>query len=117
MKNTTTTVAMSLFAIFGSYQAPTYAFNITQNNNPNYLLSNLLGDTTGLSNFEIELIGDGRAFGTFENDPFNLASGVVLSTGRVTDLVGTNEEDGLNFLGSDLNKDFGEPGQSEIPYL
>jgi hypothetical protein len=57
-----------------------------------------LGDTTGLSNTRVSEIdgplGDGRAYGTFENDPFGLQSGIVLSTGKVEDLVGPNSDDG-----------------------
>ena len=92
--------------------SPAKAFTITQENNPSTLLSNLLGDTTGLSNFEVQPIGDGRAFGIFEGDPFNLDSGVVLSTGRVTDLVGENTEDGgFTIKSNDLSTDFGASGE------
>ena len=89
------------------------AFTITQNNIPADLLSNLLGKTTGLSNFNITLIGDGRAFGTFQDDPFGLTSGIVLSTGKVTDLPGENTVDG-GFSPStrDLSTDFGFSGSS-----
>src|SRR4028118_1293270 len=70
------------------------AFTITQNNLGIQLLNNLLGNTAGLSNFSVRLTGDGRAFGTFSDDPFGLGSGVVLSTGKVADLAGTNAADG-----------------------
>lgn len=70
------------------------AFTVTQNNLGTQLLNNLLGSTAGLSNFSVRLTGDGRAFGTFSDDPFGLQSGVVLSTGKVTDLAGTNVSDG-----------------------
>lgn len=87
-------------------------FDLTQNNNSQQLLENLLGDRTGLSNFKIGLVGDGRAFGTFKNDPFSLGSGVAISTGRVTDLDDSNSEDG-GFTQSgrqDLSQDFAEAG-------
>lgn len=87
-------------------------FELTQNNNSEQLLKNLLGDTVGLSNFEIELIGDGRAFGTFKNDAFGLGSGVAISTGRVIDLAGPNSEDGgfIQSNNQDLSQDFAEAG-------
>ena len=71
-------------------------FEIQQNNDTTQLLTALtaLGNTTGLSNFEVESTGDGRAFGTFQNDPFGLGAGIVLSTGKVEDLVGQNTSDG-----------------------
>lgn len=40
------------------------------------------------------LEGDARAFGIFDGDPFGLGQGIVLSTGQVEDLDGTNEIDG-----------------------
>lgn len=69
-------------------------FSVTQTNDASTLLSTLLGDTAGLSEFSIKLVGDRRAFGTFQNDPFGLGSGVVLSTGRVQDLASGNTADG-----------------------
>lgn len=71
-------------------------FEVQQNNDTTQLLTALtaLGNTTGLSNFEVESTGDGRAFGTFQNDPFGLGAGIVLSTGKVEDLVGQNTSDG-----------------------
>ncbi len=68
------------------------SFTATQENDPNTLISKLLGNTTGLdtSSFQVQTIGNAQAFGTFQNDPFNLKSGVVLSTGKVTDLPGIN---------------------------
>jgi hypothetical protein len=69
------------------------AFTVTPTQNENSLLSTLLGETTGLSNFAISLSGDPRAFGMFANDPFGLQTGVVLSTGQVADLPGENTLD------------------------
>jgi hypothetical protein len=56
-------------------------FSTQQNNDFEQILKALLGDTTGLSNTRVSEIddplGDGRAYGTFENDPFGLQSGIV----------------------------------------
>jgi hypothetical protein len=74
---------------------PTHAasLTVTQNNNPTTLINALLGDTTGLdtTSFTVQTTGNAQAFGTFQQDPFGLASGVVLSTGRVTDIPGINK--------------------------
>lgn len=70
------------------------AFEVKQNNIANELLKSLLGDTSGLSNPKIKLTGDARAFGTFQEDPFGLESGIVLSTGNVEELPGQNTSDG-----------------------
>jgi hypothetical protein len=74
-----------------SSQAAT--FITTQKNDPTSLINALLGDTTGLdvSSFNVQTSGNAQAFGTFEKDPFGLASGIVLSTGKVTDLPGINK--------------------------
>jgi len=69
------------------------SFTATQENDPNTLINQLLGDTTGLdtSSFQVQTIGNAQAFGTFQNGPFNLTSGIVLSTGKVIDLPSENE--------------------------
>ena len=76
----------------------------------------LFGDTTGLEILDTQLTGDARAFGTFAYDPFGLGSGIVLSTGKVTDLVAENLENGgvkttqnltLHFDKLEDNGDFG----------
>lgn len=90
--NVVTFLAASTALTFISHTTPTFAFTIHQNNNGGQLLRNLLGDTTGLSNFSIRLTGDARAFGTFQDDPFGLQSGIVLSTGRVSELPCTGNE-------------------------
>jgi hypothetical protein len=111
LRQTTTLLAVGITAVFSLHEAPAEAFTITQNNNRNQLLNSLLGDTSGLSNFNIRLIGDGRAFGTFTDDPFALQSGIVLSTGRVIDIAGTNTVDGGFFPSSqDLSTDFSPNG-------
>jgi len=96
----TLTTAMSLLA------APAMAFSVGATNNIETLKNNFLGtNTAGLSNFSLSITGDARAFGIFNDDPFGLTSGVVLSTGKVTDIPGEN-------LGRDgnLSTDFGASG-------
>ena len=74
------------------------SFSITQDNDYQKLLETLIGDDDGISNIRISETnrpkGDGSAYGTFTNDPFGLQSGIVLSTGNVEDLAGSNLEDG-----------------------
>lgn len=69
-------------------------FTVTQQHNAAVLVDTLLGDIRGLTITQVQSTGDARAFGTFHYDPFGLGSGIVLSTGRVQDLVGQNQEDG-----------------------
>jgi hypothetical protein len=91
----TLTTAMSFLA------APAMAFSVAATNNIETLKNNLLGTNTGgLSNFSLSITGDAGAFGIFTDDPFGLTSGVVMSTGKVTDLPGPNVDDG------DLGTDF-----------
>jgi hypothetical protein len=96
----TLTTAMSLLA------APAMAFSVVATNNIETLKNNLLGtNTAGLSNFSLSITGDARAFGIFTDDPFGLTSGVVLSTGKVTDIPGENRGDSGN-----LSTDFSASG-------
>jgi hypothetical protein len=91
----TLTTAMSFLA------APAMAFSVGATNNIETLKNNLLGtNTAGLSNFSLSIIGEANAFGIFTNDPLGLSSGVVLSTGNVTDIPGPNQDD------SNLSTDF-----------
>ena len=69
-------------------------FEITQNNIPSELLKKLQGDTAGLTFKSIKFTGSPEAVGVFQNDPFGLGSGIVLSTGKVEDLPGQNSLDG-----------------------
>ena len=81
----TLTTAMSFLA------APAMAFSVGQTSNLETLKNNLLGtDTAGLSDFSLSITGNEQAFGIFTDDPFGLGSGMVMSTGRVTDLPGFN---------------------------
>ena len=99
----TLTTAMSLLA------APAMAFSVGATNNIQTLKNNLLGNNTdGLSNFSLSVKGNELAFGLFNDDPFGLRSGVVISTGKVTDIPGKNlKSDGS----SDLSTDFGPVGE------
>jgi hypothetical protein len=113
---TITSFTLAIAAVFSIYETPARAFTLTQNNNGSDLFNNFLqGDTTGLSDFNVKLIGDGRAFGVFQDDPFLLQSGVVLSTGRVTDIDEQNTVDGgfSPTLTNDLSNDFGHPGSED----
>jgi hypothetical protein len=95
----TLTTAMSLLA------APAMAFSVGATNNILTLKNNLLGsNTAGLSNFSLSITGNEQAFGIFTDDPFGLTSGVVMSTGKVTDLPGPNVDD------DNLSTDFGLSG-------
>src|SRR5919202_985584 len=99
----TLTTAMSLLA------APAMAFSVGATNNIQTLKNNLLGtNTVGLSNFYLSITGNEEAFGLFTDDPFGLRSGVVLSTGKVTDIPGQNVESSDK---ADLSTDFGPVGE------
>jgi hypothetical protein len=100
----TLTTAMSLLA------APAIAFSVGATNNIETLKNNLLGtNTAGLSDFSVSITGDEEAFGIFTNDPFGLTSGVVLSTGKVTDIPGPNL---VSTSGNDLSRDFDPSGEA-----
>ncbi len=73
---------------------PAQPFKIASNLTDAQILSQLLGTTTGLSDIKLTVTGDKQAYGTFDNDPFNLGSGIVLSSGKVTDLSGANVSSG-----------------------
>ncbi len=97
----TLTTAMSLLA------APAMALSVGATNNIETLKNTLLGaNTGGLSNFSVSMTGNPAASGIFTNDPFGLISGVVLSTGKVTDIPGQNRKDNDFMGGSDLTTDF-----------
>jgi hypothetical protein len=103
----TLTTALSLLA------APAMAFSVEATNNIETLKNKLLGpNTDGLSNFSISITGNPLASGIFTNDPFGLSSGIVLSTGKVTDLPGQNRKDNENWGGSDASTDFWPSGEA-----
>jgi hypothetical protein len=103
----TLTTALSLLA------APAMALSVGATNDLETLKNKLLGaNTGGLSNFAISITGNANAFGIFTNDPFGLSSGVVLSTGKVTDIPGQNRKDNDFIGGSDLSTDFLPSGEA-----
>ena len=57
-------------------------------------LKTALGATSGITVLDVSVSGATEGSGKFENDPFGLGSGIVLSTGRASDLVGPNTNDG-----------------------
>lgn len=102
------TVITAIVAL-GMIEAPASAFTVTQNNNTSALLNALLGNTNGLSNFSTSITGNANAFGLFQNDPFGLNSGIVMSTGRVVNLPGVNSSSLYN---PDLSTNFLAPGDT-----
>lgn len=103
----------ALTAAASCLAAPAMAFSIAATNNTQTLRNQLLGkNTAGLSNFSISVTGNSAAFGTFSNDPFGLQSGIVLSTGRVTNIPGRNTKDNDKINGTDLSNDFGREGEA-----
>ncbi|MCU0547230.1 MAG: choice-of-anchor L domain-containing protein [Oscillatoriaceae cyanobacterium Prado104] len=103
----------ALTAAASCLAAPAMAFSIAATNNTETLRNQFLGKhTTGLSNFSISVTGNSAAFGTFSNDPFGLQSGIVLSTGRVTNIPGRNTKDNDKINGTDLSADFGREGEA-----
>jgi hypothetical protein len=77
------------------------ALTVAQESNTTTLLNNLLGSTSGLSNFTVTSTGNSSAFGTFNNDTvFSLGSGIVLSTGNAVDVVGPNNQGGATGAGN-----------------
>jgi len=108
------TLFLSLGVLILYPASPLRAFSITRSTSPEILTNSFFGDTSGLTFKDIEVNGDPRAFGIFQDDPFLLQSGVVLSTGNVEDAIGVNEIDGgiqPLFGGADLSTDLGEPGE------
>ena len=77
-------------------ESTTPAFTVTQDSNPQDLEAALVADAAAAGidpdSQSIKLSGNAAAFGTFSDDPFGLGSGIVLSTGKVTDIVGPNTD-------------------------
>ena len=84
---------------------------VTQTNDPGTLKSALFGASSPLSGGTLTTDGDARAFGTFAGDPFGLGSGIVLSTGKVVDLVGPNTVDGGPHAAQTLSLHFEKVGR------
>ena len=104
---------LTAIAALGMTEAPASAFGVTQNNNTSDLLNTLLGDTNGLSNFSSSITGNANAFGVFQDDPFGLNSGIVMSTGQVVQLPGVNSSSAYS---PDLGTSFGLPGDPSGSY-
>jgi len=93
----------------GAVALPAMALNVSSSSVNSDLLNSLLGNTAGLSNFNITSTGNPSAFGLFSNDTvFGLGSGVVLSTGDVNNVVGPNDSTSKSTV-------FGNPGDPSIP--
>jgi len=89
-------------------------FTITQTTNTATLINQLLGATTGITGITVTLNGDPTSFGTYASAPFGLADGIVLSSGRVADIVGVN----TRFTGGlDLSTDFGGDNAPDITQM
>jgi ELWxxDGT repeat protein len=97
-----------LLSIVPEGQATGGAFKIASNLSNTAILNKLLGDTTGLSNINLSVTGNKEAYGTFDNAPFDIGAGIVLSTGKVTELVGANKDGSTttSFNTSDLDGGF-----------
>jgi hypothetical protein len=106
-------LAAALTSVLSLSASPAMAFSVGETNNTEILKKNLLGiNTVGLSDFSVSVTGNNAAFGTFTNDPFGLTSGVVISTGKVTNIPGQNRKHNLMIDGTDLNTDFGIKGEA-----
>jgi len=106
-----TVIATSVCCAANALAAP---FTITPTTNTTTLINQLLGTTTGLSGISVSLSGDPTAFGTYASDPFGLADGIVLSSGRVADIVGVN----TRYTGGlDLSTDFGGDNAPDVTQM
>lgn len=77
-------------------------FSILPSITDEQIITSLLGNTTGLSNFQLTTSGSRQAVGLFQNDPFSFGQGIVLSTGLVSSLVGPRV--------GNVSNNFGNPG-------
>jgi Ca2+-binding RTX toxin-like protein len=77
-------------------------FSILPSISDEQIITSLLGNITGLSNFRLTTSGSRQAVGLFQNDPFSFGQGIVLSTGLVSRLVGSRA--------GNISTDFGNPG-------
>ncbi|MGL5194408.1 MAG: choice-of-anchor L domain-containing protein [Chroococcales cyanobacterium] len=113
--------ALTSAAAIALFSPTAIAFTITPTNNTQTLLDALLGTTTGLSNFSMDVKGNPQAMGLFENDPFGLGSGIVLSTGKVSEIPGYNTVDGglipQNHYPNDLSTAFISPTTPDLVSL
>jgi hypothetical protein len=71
------------------FAANAAGFTVTQTDDVDVLKA-ILDGGAGVTNSSLTLSGNAEAFGTFENDPFGLGKGIILSTGNVEELPGPN---------------------------
>ena len=121
-RNFTIGAALTSAAAITFFSPSAIAFTITPTNHTQTLLDALLGTTRGLSNFSMMIDGNPQAMGLFENDPFGLGSGIVLSTGKVSEIPGYNTVDGgtkadLFNLPNDLSTAFISPTTPDLVSL
>ncbi|MCT7968003.1 choice-of-anchor L domain-containing protein [Laspinema sp. D1] len=116
-RNFTIGAALTSAAAIAFFSPSAIAFTITPTNNTQTLLEALLGQTYGLSNFSMDVTKNSQAMGLFGNDPFGLGSGIVLSTGKVSQIPGYNAVDGglipQNYYPNDLSTPFISPTTSD----
>jgi hypothetical protein len=101
-------LAVATAAASGAVALPATALTVDSSGSNNALLNAILGNTAGLSNFNVTSTGNPSAFGLFSNDTvFGLGSGIVLSTGNVNNVVGPNDSNSSGTI-------FGTPGDPSI---
>ncbi|HIK57033.1 MAG TPA: PTPA-CTERM sorting domain-containing protein [Synechococcales cyanobacterium M55_K2018_004] len=103
-------------ATVGLGGAPALALSVTPTDDPMALFNRLLGGASGLSNITVDITGTTTGggiksgFGLFSDDTtFGLGSGVVLSTGAATGVLGPNNA-------SNSTTGFGRTSQLNISF-
>ncbi|PZU08497.1 S-layer family protein [Sphingomonas sp.] len=87
--------------------SPLDASWVTQTGDADTLKSALFGGSfSPLGQGTLTIEGNSAGFGTFSGDPFGLGSGIVLSTGDVSDLAGPNLIDGGTVKSQTVNLTF-----------
>jgi hypothetical protein len=93
-KNLTTTLATLLLSTTCLINSAHAGLVVTQNNDANALVNNILG--SGVSTSNLSIAGASSAFGTFSGGisaGIGIESGIMLSTGNVIDAIGPNSSD------------------------
>lgn len=91
-------------------------FTVESNNDTDALLAQL-GTMAGITSVSLTVDGNAAAVGTFSGDPFGLGSGIILSTGRVEDIVGPNSDGETTETHEEVPLEFdrlGRVGSSDI---
>lgn len=83
---------------------------VTSSGDANALAAALLGGVPGIAVTSAVLTGGNGAAGTFTDNPFSIAGGIVLSNGLVDDLEGAN-------TGPDATTDFGGDDDPDVTTL